>query len=142
MKEIKVKYIFGLFFILFHFLIIVEALCFKYNEGLHQRELTTILGIITPVLVGYTTIIVSFFIKDRYRINYDSNIVTPVFVILLFGFTLVFFASIMLSLYFISKKQFFQSFEEFKNMLFFIETILSCGGAALIYSLFPRVSED
>ncbi len=123
-----------------HFGILALVFVTFLRGGFRFDEFTTSVAIIVPMFAGYTTAIVVYFSKNRFRIDDKSQDITAVYAIMSTAFPLTLFVALSASVLLFATSEVFKNFEEFKGTLTLLETVFSAYVAKFVYTLFEKVS--
>src|ERR1700694_4576154 len=125
MTERKLKHLLGIFLVASHFTLILLCLALYAMAAFRLDELTTILAIVVPVVAGYTTSVVAFFISDRHTFVDETKRVNGIFAAVSFVPALIIFTVIAASIFLKAYNQVFANFEDFKRVLLLIESFFA-----------------
>jgi hypothetical protein len=90
------------------------------NKGFLTEELTTTIGLVTPIFASSVTAIVAYFLKDNFQKDRDTLVAGPrVFITFLFP---VLLTAYLISMILLKINYQFNSFENFKAMFIIGET--------------------
>lgn len=138
MKEIKLKYSLGIFLIASHLVVLLSIILLRFLNGFNTDEFTTLLGIVAPMFVGYTTSVISFLIKDRYRLVFESKTVTKTYASFMYIFPAMFVTIILIAIWTKAYNKTFDDFEDFKKFLLIFEALFAGYVGLFVYSVFKK----
>jgi hypothetical protein len=136
MTEYKVKVWVGLLMVFGQAGILGLVVTLFFMGGLDFDEMTTSFALISPLLAGYTTVILTFIRKNRNNMCDTSPKVNFAYWGLAFFYTLSFLIAICVVLIFKAHNLGFANFEQFKYTLALIETMFGIYVGHFIYTMF------
>lgn len=137
MRETTVRAWCGLGMVFAHVAVSVVLFLFYLRGGFSFSELTTSLGILSPMFMAYTGIIVPYFARNRYLRSAPSGRSLNVpFVILTFTIPALFLAGLLGATYLKAYNLAFSTFEEYKATLLVVESVIGVYLGPLVRPLF------
>lgn len=136
MNEKQVKNRVGIFIVCSHFFVIVLTFMFFFASGFDFDEMTTIIGLVSPLFAGYTTVIISYIIKNRRDVRLHSSTVNTPYIFLSFLTPSIFVLLVLLLVVLQAWDIGFNNFNQFKAALTLIEGAFSVYVGQFIYSMF------
>jgi len=135
----KFKYTLGLILIISHLVVIFSLILLKLLGGYDMSEFSTLIAIIIPTFAGYTTSIIMFIVKDKYKTkNKTDKPVTTAFKFLSLLFPISLTICICISIWLQGFNLAFDNFEDFKHFILIVQSLFSIYSGYLIYTIFDK----
>jgi predicted tellurium resistance membrane protein TerC len=123
MREKQLRVIIGIGLVAGHLITILTILGLYTLGGFAFDEMTTAVGLVSPMFVAYTSVIASYFARHRFRSASLGKIIEPAFVAMTMAapalFIFVVLGATMMKAFNIA----FASFDEYKTTILGIETV-------------------
>jgi hypothetical protein len=141
MREKRLRAWIGLGLIAAHLITIVVLLGFYSVGGFHFDEMTTAVGLLSPMFLAYTSVITSYFTKHPHQTKDEGPAMASAFVALSVATPLLFSLLVIVSTILKGTNLAFGSFEEYKGTLLGLEAVFAAYLGRLVPVLFgPALS--
>ena len=117
MTENSLREKLGILLVILHFGILALVFVTFLRGGFRFDEFTTSVAIIVPMFAGYTTAIIVYYSRNRFKINDESQEITAIYAIMSAAFPLILFVALSTSVLLFATSEVFKNFEEFKGTL-------------------------
>lgn len=138
MTERTAKNWLGLFLIGSHLGVVVALLIEFLVGGFSFKDMTTVVGLVTPMFTAYTAVVIKYFTENRHVATDDTPAIATPFIVLMFAIPTLFVLLLVGAILLFGLNIGFGSFEQLKAVLAIIEVAYGFYLVKIVDALFPK----